>query len=254
MKILILLLLWIALIFSAPLWGLPQPFQTDASRNLEAPSLEAPLGKDSAGRDVLSRLLYGGQRSLLTASLAASIAILPALVIGILAGMSSRIDRFIVIALNTLLAFPALLLALVTLTLLGRGLLPIAIATGFAQMAFYARFARGLIQQNRHQAYILAAEAMGAGRWHLLCWHLLPTARPHLLSYASVTWTYCLISSAALSLLGLGSDPSMPDWGIMLATGRENFRHAPWVVLAPAAAIVISVMLVNRLADNLGKF
>jgi peptide/nickel transport system permease protein len=253
MKILLILLLWIGLFCSAPLWNLPQPTQTDASRSLEAPSLEALFGRDNAGRDVLSRLLYGGQRSLFTATLAAAVAILPALLLGVLAAMFPRLDKLIVIFLNTLMAFPALLLALLILTLLGRGLLPIALATGLAQMAFYARFVHGLIQQNQHQAYVLAAAALGANRWHILLRHLLPNTRAQLLSYASVTWTYCLINSAALSLLGLGSDPSLPDWGIMLATGRESFRHAPWLLLAPAVAIVISVILVNRLADNLGK-
>jgi peptide/nickel transport system permease protein len=253
MKIIFLLLLWIALLLAAPLLPLPDPSRTDPSRTLEAPSLEHLFGTDNAGRDVLSRSLYGGQRSIFTATLAASIAILFALLLGIVAGISTKADRPLVILLNTMLSFPALLLALVILTLLGRGILPIAIATGVSQIAFYARLVRGLIQQNRHQAYVLAAEALGASNWHILIRHLLPNAVPQFLAYASVTWVYCLINSSALSLLGLGNDPSQPDWGIMLATGRETFRHAPWAVLAPATAIVLTVILVNRMADKLAR-
>jgi peptide/nickel transport system permease protein len=251
MKIFIALLLWILLLLVTPMLGLRDPIRTNPSHTLEAPSFEHSFGTDNAGRDVLSRTLYGGQRSVFTASIAASIAILPALLLGVLAGISPKFDKPLVILFNTMLAFPALLLALVILTLLGRGLVPIAIATGISQMAFYARLVRGLIQQNRHQGYVLAAEAAGANTWHILYRHLLLTARPQLLSYASVTWTYCLINSAALSLLGLSNDPSLPDWGIMLATGRESFRYAPWAVLAPGLAIVLTVILVNRLADKL---
>src|SRR5690349_10525896 len=136
MKLFAFLLLWILLLLAAPLLQLPDPSRTDVSNTLAAPSLEHLFGTDNAGRDVLSRSLYGGQRSILTASLAALIAILPALLLGMLAGMSSRVDKTFVILLNTLLAFPSLLLALVVLTLLGRGLMPIAIAIGISQLAF----------------------------------------------------------------------------------------------------------------------
>lgn len=247
------LFIWFALLLLAPILPLANPSQTDPSRTLEAPSSEHLLGTDNAGRDVLSRVLLGGQRSILTATLAASIAIIPALILGILAGINTRADTLISILLNTFLAFPALLLALVVLTLLGRGLLPIAIATGLAQLAFYARLVRTLILQSRQESYVLAAEALGATPWQILRWHLLPSSQPQLFAYASVTWAYCLINSSALSLLGLGTDPSLPDWGVMLATGRETFRHAPWAVLAPAIALIISVSLVNKLADELGN-
>jgi peptide/nickel transport system permease protein len=250
MKTFTVFVLWVLLLLAVPVLGLPDSTTTDVSHIIEAPGFEHLFGTDNAGRDVLSRTLYGGQRSMFTATLAAIIAILPALLLGMLAGMNPVFDKPITIFLNTVLAFPALLMALVILTLLGRGLLPIAIATGIAQMAFYARLVRGLIQQNQDQAYVLAAEAAGASTCHILYRHLLPNVRPQLFAYASVTWTYCLINSAALSLLGLGNDPSQPDWGIMLATGREGFRYAPWVVLAPALAIVLTVILVNRLADK----
>jgi peptide/nickel transport system permease protein len=253
MKTFALLSLWILLLLAAPLLPLPDPSKTDVEHTLEAPSVEHLFGTDNAGRDVFSRTLYGGQRSIFTASLAAGIAILVALLLATVSGISTTLDKPLVILLNTTLAFPALLFALVILTLLGRGLLPVAIATGVSQIAFYARLARGLIQQNQHQGYVLAAEAQGANRWHILTWHILPNTRPQLLAYASVTWVYCLINSSALSLLGLGTDPSQADWGIMLATGRETFRHAPWAVLAPALAIILTVILVNRLADKLGK-
>jgi peptide/nickel transport system permease protein len=253
MKTLALLFLWILLLLAVPLLPLPDPSRTDVEHTVEAPSFEHPFGTDNAGRDIFSRTLYGGQRSIFTASLAAGIAIVFALLMAMASGISRKLDKPLVILLNTMLAFPALLFALVILTLLGRGFLPVAIATGVSQIAFYARLARGLILQNQHQGYVLAAEAGGANRWQILTWHILPNARPQLLAYASVTWVYCLINSSALTLLGLGNDPSQADWGIMLATGRETFRHAPWAVLAPALAMIFTVILVNRLADKLGR-
>src|SRR5690349_17971698 len=135
MKTFILFLLWILLLLAAPMLGLHDPVLTDPSRTLEAPSFEHPCGTDNAGRDVLSRTIKGGQYSVFTASLAAIIALIPALFLGMLAGMSPSVDKPLVILVNTILAFPALLLALVILTRLGRGLLPIAVATGISQMA-----------------------------------------------------------------------------------------------------------------------
>src|SRR5690606_37821860 len=97
----------------------------------------------------------------------------------------------------------------------------------------------------------VAAKSLGASNLHSIVYHIIPNARPTLTAYASITFAYCIINSAALSLLGLGGDPAIPDWGVMLATGRDSFRVAPWSAFAPAVAISITVILANKLADNL---
>ena len=248
----LLSLLWLMLILIAPLISTHNPSRTNTDDILQAPSQYHFFGTDNLGRDVYSRTLHGGQRTLIVSITAALIAIIPALVLAMLNHINHKFtDSLIVLLLNACLAFPSLLIALVILTLLGRGIISVAIATGIAQIPFYLQVSRGILQQEASRQYVTAAKSLGASNWHIVIRHILPNARPTLTAYASITFAYCIINSAALSLLGLGGDPSVPDWGIMLASGRDAFRAAPWAALAPGVAISITVILMNKLADTL---
>ena len=240
------LLFWLI----SPLLSTHNPTRTNPENTLQAPDSTHLFGTDSLGRDVLSRTLHGGQRTLSIALLSLLIAVVPALFLGSASSYAQMLDTIIVMLMTAALAFPSLLFALVILTLLGRGALPIAIATGIAQSPFYFQVVRSLLQQERSRDYIIAAESLGASQWHILIRHILPNARPTLVAYGAVTFSYCIINSAALSLLGLGGDPSIPDWGVMLASGRTAFRAAPWAAIAPAVAISLTVILTNKLADS----
>lgn len=236
----------------APLLAPHDPMQTDASIPLLSPSLDHPLGTDYLGRDVLSRVLYGGQRTLLVASLAAMSAMLTGLLMGLAAGLAiPAIDGLLTAVINTLLAIPPLVLALVVLTLLGQGMIPLILATGLAQTAGVARVIRTIVHSVRIQGYVLAAQAQGANQWHVIRYHVLPGIRAMLLVYGVVVFSYCLFNSAALSLLGLGGEPGIPDWGVMLADGRNSFRAAPWAALAPGMAITVMIFCLNALVDAL---
>lgn len=242
---------WLLLILIAPLLTSIDPRQTNPSEILQSPRQNHIFGTDNLGRDVFSRTLHGGQRTLFISFTAALIAILPALLLALLNHISHPIfDKLTDILLNTWLAFPSLLIALVILTLLGRGFLPIAIATGLSQLPFFFQVSRGIFRQEEARPYVIAAKSLGASNWHIVTKHILPNARPTLGAYASITFAYCLINSAALSLLGLGGDPSIPDWGIMLASGRDAFRAAPWSAIAPGIAVSITIILMNKLADT----
>lgn len=249
--IVILCTIWLSLIMIAPFANNTDPRLTDPRNVSQAPDSTHIFGTDNLGRDVFSRTLHGGQRTIAISITASLIAILPALLLAVLNQIHpTYTDRGLIILLNAWLAFPSLLIALVILTLLGRGFFPVAIATGLAQSPFYLQVARGILHQESSHPYVTASQSLGASNWHIVMTHILPNARPTLTAYASITFTYCVINSAALSLLGLGGNPAIPDWGIMLASGRTAFRTAPWSAIAPGLAISITVILVNKLADT----
>ncbi len=251
-RLLFMLVVVILAVVSAPFITPFDPLQTNTDALLQTPNAQHLLGTDHLGRDVFSRMMYGGQRTLLIATLATAFAVLPGLLFGLLAGSTSGwFDSIVMIFINAFLAFPGLLLALVVLTLIGQGALPLAIATGFAQIAAYARVTRSATITVKSMQYVEAAESLGATRWQVTIHHIMPNILPTLLAYASVVFSYSIINSAALSFLGLGGEPGIPDWGVMLSDGRSAFRLAPWGAFFPGLAITVTVMAANYFADQL---
>jgi peptide/nickel transport system permease protein len=234
----------------APLVMTFDPMLTDTARQLEPPNREHILGTDTLGRDVFSRLVHGGQRTLVITLLATGLALVIGCGMGIASGMSGGwFDDALSVVTNALLAFPSLLAALIVLTLMGGSAISLAVATGFAQIAPCARISRAAVLGIRSMGYVEAARASGASRFYIVRYAIFPNIYPTLFTYAGVTFSYCLLNSAALSFLGLGGQPGIPDWGVMLAEGRMALRAAPWVGIAPGLAISITVWLVNSLTD-----
>ena len=233
----------LVLIVAAPVFVPSDPMATDPAASLAPPGGSHLLGTDRLGRDVWSRLLDGGQRTVTIALVATVIAVGA----GTLLGLSGwgRLDAPVTALTNALLAFPTLLLALVVMTLAGTGALSLSLATGMALIAPVARVTRGTLRSVRAQPFIEAAEALGASNRRLFVRHILPNVAPTLLAYGGVTFAYSVLNSAALSFLGLGGDLGVPDWGAMLAEGRVAFRTAPWVSAAPGLAITLLVLAVN---------
>ncbi len=245
----------VSVLLAVPILFPADPMQTDPQNAMQPPTASHPLGTDMLGRDVFSRVLYGGQRTLLITITATIITIGGGAVLGLAAGLSDNrwLDTAATILTNALLALPGLLLALVILTLLGAGALPLALATGLAQVGTYARVTRAAVITIRSMQYVEAAAALGAAPRRILFQHIWPNIQPVLLAYAGVVFSYNLLNGAALSFLGLGGEPGTPDWGVMLAEGRAALRAAPWVGLAPGLAITLTVMAVNRLAREWGQ-
>lgn len=247
-------ILYFLLVLGSPLIAPYDPLQTDTSHQLEPPTGTHLMGTDFLGRDVLSRALYGGQRTLFIALLASMIALIPGAAIGLISGLSSPwFDSGIQVIVSAVLAFPGLMLALVVLTLLGSGTLPLALATGIALIAPCARVVRSAVFEVRGQMYLEAAESLGAAPVRLAYYHILPNIQSPLFAYAVVIFSFSILNAAALSFLGLGGDPSVPDWGAMLFEGRTHFRSAPWIGLMPGLGITLSVLLLNRLARDLTR-
>lgn len=235
----------------APVLTQHDPNRTEPTIQMQSPSFERLLGTDYLGRDVFSRLLYGGQRTLLIATLAAILAIVIGGSIGLASGMAGKwLDAILSTLINALLAIPNLLLALVILTLLGAGGAPLIVATGFTQIAPVARVMRVATRSVLAQPYVEAGYAIGLKRWHILIYYVLPNIRNILLSYGAITLSYCLFNNAALSYMGLGGEPGIADWGVMLAEGRNTLYDAPWVAIAPGVAVTLTIWSINSLLNQ----
>ncbi len=230
------------------------PLTTRSDRILLAPNSDHLLGTDHLGRDVLSRLVYGGVRTIGMATGAVLIATVIGMFLGVVMILNQHLDRILRILLNSLLAFPSLITAFIVLTIIGRGIASVAVGVGIALIPLYAFVVRSRLIGVMSQHFVEVANGLGASRWHVYRFHLLPNSRQTLLSYASVLFAYSLLNGAGLSFLGLGDDPSLPEWGVMLAEGRFAFRQAPWVALAPGICLSGLVLVVNRLVDRINRF
>jgi peptide/nickel transport system permease protein len=226
----------------APILATENPMHADANAQLQPPDANHLLGTDILGRDVFSRLLYGGQRTLLITGVATSTAVIIGGLLGLISGTASNFGNYVLSGIiNMFLAFPTILVALVMLTILGIGPIPLAIATGFSQIGAFGRISRITAIRIRSQMYVESGYAVGATRWHILRFYLLPNAQSVLTSYAAITFGYCLLNSTTLSFLGLGGEPGVPDWGAMLAESRVAFLDAPWLGVVPGLAITLMV-------------
>lgn len=221
---------------------------------VQAPSSDHILGTDLLGRDVFSRVLYGGRHTLLMAGIATAISGVSGFVLGAAAALGKGlVDRGISVVLDALLAVPGLVLALTVITLLGQGDLQLALAVGLGQIARFARVSRIAILAVGTAPFVEAAYATGATHARVLVHHLLPNVASILLAYLGVLFSYAIITVGALGFLGLGGDPGRPDWGTILAEGRFVLRSAPWVTVAPSTLIFLTVLSINTLIDSLGR-
>jgi peptide/nickel transport system permease protein len=171
---------------------------------------------------------------------------------GLAAGYwGGRVDGILMRLVDILLAFPGLLLALGVVAILGPGPVAVTIAVGVAGMPGYARVARAAVLEVRNQPYVQAAQALGASDLRLLLRHILPNALGPLLAFATVQLGWSLLNAAALSFLGLAGPPARPEWGNLLADGREHLAEAPWLSLAPGLALTLTVLAANLIGDGL---
>jgi peptide/nickel transport system permease protein len=248
----IVLLMVVGLSLAAPALAAYDPIATAPADQLLPPSLAHPAGTDLFGRDVWSRLLWGGRLSLGAGVLAVVLAALPGSLLGLLAGYAGgRLDSFLMRIVDMLLAFPSLLLALTFVAWLGPGLTGAALAVGLAGIPRFARLVRAGTLGVRSELFIEAARVVGCRPGRILLRHIAPNVRSIVIALSSLELGYALLNIGAFSFLGLGAQPPTPEWGAMLAEGRTLLRHAPWVATAPGLAITLSVLAFNLLGDAL---
>jgi peptide/nickel transport system permease protein len=218
---------------------------------LQPPSPQFPAGTDEFGRDVFRMLIWGSRASLIAGSIAVTISAFLGITIGIVAGYSPRADAVLMRLVDIWLAFPALLLAIAIVAVVGTGLRNAMIAVGIAAAPAFIRVVRGAVLSIKGQEYVEAARALGAADDRILIRHVLPNIVSPIIVMATLQFGGAILATAALSFLGLGAQPPTPEWGAMAFAGRAFLREAWWMSLFPGVAILIAVLSLNLLGDGL---
>lgn len=228
------------------------PDRQELAHHLEPPSLAHPLGTDRLGRDVLSRLLFGARLSLVVGGAAVACALLAGTLLGTVAGYGSRSsDEAVMRLTDVMLAFPGILLAIALAATLGPSEGTVILALGVMGWPGYARLTRAEVRSAAARESTSAAEALGATPLRIALRHLLPSAAPALLVQATFGMAGAIVAEASLSFLGLGPPPPAASWGAMLAEGRSFLVVAPHLVVAPAAALGLTVLAIQLFGDGL---
>ena len=223
-----------------------------AGKALSPPSLHHPMGSDEMGRDLFSRVLYGARLSLLVGVVAVGIGLLLGLAIGLAAGYLSGVwDNLLMRLMDMMLAFPAILLAIVIVAVLGPTLVNAMISVGIVAVPTYARIARASVLAERAKDHVTAARSLGAGHLRIIALAILPNILAPLTVQATLGFGTAILDAAGLSFLGLGAQPPVIEWGLLLKSGRELVWVAWWVVTFPGLMILVSVLGFNLLGDGL---
>ncbi|MCS6801096.1 MAG: ABC transporter permease [Chloroflexota bacterium] len=250
------LLLVIALAaLAAPLLPLANPIPTELQTINRLRPIGSPgylLGSDELGRDVLSRLIWGGRTSLMAGVGAALLSLVPGVLIGLAAGyFGGWVDSIATHLIDIVMAFPGVLLAIAIVAAAGPGLTNAMIAVAIVGIPLYARLVRGHVLSLREREFIQAAEALGLSTPRIVFRHVLPNCLALIIVAGTLDIGAKLIATASLSFLGLGTQPPQPDWGAMLATGRQFFFVAPHVAILPGVLIFATVVAVNLVGEGL---
>lgn len=246
--VIVLILIAIFASFIAPY----NPIERLKEESSLSPSRIHLFGTDLLGRDIFSRVIYGSRISIVVGVVAVGISVVIGLFLGALSGYFGNIpDAFIMRIADIFFAFPYILGAIVIMTVLGPGIVNIFIAIGILGWASFARIFRGSILSIKNKEYIEAAKALGASNYRIITKHIFPNAFAPIIVYATMNIGTAIIVEAALSFLGLGVQPPTPAWGKMLSESLNYIDIAPWMMLFPGLAIVITVLGFVLLGDGL---
>ncbi len=245
------LLLLLAAVF-APLLATHSPTRQDFRAVLTPPSGEHWFGTDELGRDVYSRVVHGARISVTVAVLAVGFGTIVGVLIGLAAGyVGGAVDDVLMRAIDILLAFPGILLAILIAAILGSGLFPVVLAVGIYSVPTFARVMRSSVLSIKEREYVEGARAAGASDLRIVLRHILVNAFGPVLVYATLLMGTAILTAAALSFLGVGVAPPTPEWGAMISSGRSVMRDGAHVVLFPGIAIFLTVLSFNVLGDAL---
>ena len=230
-----------------PLTGVP-------AEKLQAPSLAHPFGTDSIGRDLLARVIYGSVHSLTGALIAVLVGLVVGTTLGVIAGaLGGIVDDMVMRIVDVLLSIPSLLLSLSIIILLGFGTVNAAIAVGVASIAAFARLVRSEVVKVRASDYIEAAYGSGGTTVHVLIRHVLPNSLTSVFALAALQFGTAILAISTLGFLGYGAPPPTPEWGLLIAEGRNYVATAWWLTTLPGLIVVAVVVSANRLSSALAR-
>ena len=235
----------------APLIATMDPQAMNPVDKLTPPNGTYLFGTDNFGRDIFSRVVYGARASLLGSTGVILFSMTLGVLIGVVAGYFRRVEPWLMRLVDVLMAFPPLLLALVLVSILGRGMINVIVAVGATYLTRTTRIVYGLTLKVREEAYVEAAVSSGAKVRDIILRHLLPNMMSPIIVQATFTFAFSLLDMAALDFLGLGIPPSIPSWGNMLSEGRMYITRAPWLLTFPGMCIVLTVLAFNLAGDVL---
>ena len=242
----------------APLLAPHDPYAQQLLSRLQPPvwmdrgAWDHPLGTDQLGRDYLSRLLYGAQFSLLIGFTAMAISGFIGTALGVAAGyFGGRLDLVITFLITARLSMPIVLIALAIAALLGSSLVIVILILGLLLWDRFAVVARSTTMQLRDADYLMSARALGMPRWRIILTEVLPNIMDALIVVATLEMAHAILLEAALSFLGLGVQPPLPSWGLMIAEGKDFLLFEPWLIMIPGVALLLLVLSINLLGDGL---
>lgn len=252
---LVVLLLIIFCCIFAPIISPYSPTEQDLSCSLAKPSMQHLLGADKNGRDLLTRLFYGGRTTLLSALGVVGLSIVIGVPLGLFSGFyGGKIDMIIGRVCDVILAFPSLLLAFVFVAGFGRGIRNSVVALGIVYVPMLFRLVRSLTLVEKNKTYVEAATSIGFSDMRIMFRHILPNCVSTITVQVTLDIAYAILDLAALSFLGLGVQPPTADWGAMLDEGRNFLLQNPLLALAPGFVIIITVVALNIFSDGLHQY
>lgn len=248
----LVLLLAVAAAVAPGAFGARDPLRGVPGQRLLAPSASHPFGTDYLGRDLYTRVVHGASLSLRATVVAVLLALVVGTLVGLLAGFAGgAVDEVLMRAVDVLLAIPGLLLSLAVVTVLGFGTVPVAVAVGVASVAGFARLTRAEVLRVRRSEYVAAANGAGVRWYGVLLRHVLPNATGPVAALAAVEFGTAVLSVSALSFLGFGAPPPTPEWGALVADGRNYLAGAWWLATMPGLVIAVVVLAANRIGRAL---
>ena len=230
------------------------PITGDSQKLFLSPSLAHPFGTDHLGRDLLARMIYGTTQTALTAGLAVLVGLVLGTGIGVASSTLGAVAEVLGMrAIDALIALPSFMVALFIVTSYGAGPIPLGIGVGIGSIVLFARVTRAEVQRIRSLEYVEASQLSGAGYWRQLFGHVLPNSRGALIALAVVDFGAAVLAVSALGYLGFGTPPPTPEWGLIIAEGRNYLANAWWMTTLPGTFILIFVVTLGIVSRYLGK-
>ncbi|MCY4512919.1 MAG: ABC transporter permease subunit [Bdellovibrionales bacterium] len=241
-------------IFSHSPYAIYEDFLTLPPFWMDGGSLQFPLGTDDLGRDLMIRLLYGGKISLLVGGVVMIMSLVFGLIFGMVAAVSKRAAPWIMGMVDIFMSFPGILIAIVVVAILGPGLFNACLAASLMCLPLMIRLVRSLALREMGLPYVESSRSFGAGTPRLVVFHILPNCLGEISVQSVLNFSEGILTVAALSFLGLGAEPPLPEWGVMISDGRAYIQNAWWLICFPGLCLLVLVLCVNIIGERLRDF